>query len=101
MMPSTAALGFTLTSAHRMIDRIHRHAAHVWPPALPARATRFPARNVHVIDVADLPDRRVTGLVNAANFPRRQPHQRIASLAVAQRRLLAGAAHQLAAATRH
>src|SRR6186713_3106311 len=59
MVTAAAALRFTLTAAHRVIDRVHDHAAHVWTPALPACATGLAARDVHVINVADLPDGRV------------------------------------------
>src|SRR6267143_2387911 len=37
MMPSSAAFGLPLATAHWMIDRIHRHATHMRPPPLPAR----------------------------------------------------------------
>ena len=66
-----------------MIDRIHRHAAHMRSATLPARASGFAARNVHVIDVADLTDRRVRVFVNAANFAGRKFDQRVTTLAVA------------------
>src|SRR6476620_9557930 len=37
VMTSAAALRFTLAAAHRVIDRVHDHAAHVRPATLPAR----------------------------------------------------------------
>ena len=67
-MASAAALRFTLTAAHRVIDRVHDHAAHVRTPALPARAAGLAARDVHVIDVADLADRRVTRCRGSGEF---------------------------------
>src|ERR1700686_825288 len=39
VMPPAATLRLTLAAAHRVIDRVHRHAAHMRTPALPARAT--------------------------------------------------------------
>ena len=69
-------------------------------PSLPARPAGFAARHVHVIDVADLTNRRVTGLVNAPDFARWHFHQAVTAFAVVQRRLLAGAARNLAAASR-
>src|SRR6267143_1349992 len=75
MMPSAATFGFALAATHRMIDRIHRHASHVWTPSLPAGPACFAARHVHVIDIADLANRRVTGLVNPPDFARRHFHQ--------------------------
>src|SRR6058998_4354414 len=45
----------------RMVDRIHSHSPNVGPPPLPPLPARFPDRNVLVIGIADLPDRRLTG----------------------------------------
>ena len=59
MMPAAAALRLTLTATHRVIDRIHDHAANVRAASLPARPTRFTTRDIHVIDIADLSDRGV------------------------------------------
>src|SRR5205085_8763830 len=90
VVPSTAALRFTLATAHRVIDRIHRHAADMRPPSLPAGASRLAARNIHVIDVADLADRREATVVDPANLAGRQFHQRVTGFAVTQGRLLPG-----------
>src|SRR5205814_7934961 len=70
MMSATAAFGFPLAPAHWMIDRIHRHAPDMRTPPLPARPACFATRHIHVIDVADLTNRRVTGLMNAPDFTR-------------------------------
>src|SRR5437762_3853188 len=43
MMPPPAAFGFTLATAHWMIDRIHRHAPHMRTPTPPARSPCFAA----------------------------------------------------------
>ena len=67
---------------------------------LPACAAGFAARHVHVIDVADLADRREAGVMNAANFAGRQFHQRVTGFAVAQRRLLSRAPRNLSATAR-
>ena len=69
-------------------------------PPLPTSPSRFAARHVHVIDVADLANRRVTVLVNAPDLARRQFHQRVTAFAVVQCRLLACAPRNLAAASR-
>src|SRR5437773_2073308 len=45
----------------RMVDRVHSHSSNVGPPPLPPLSARFPDRNVLVIGIADLPDRRLTG----------------------------------------
>ena len=96
-MPSSAPFGLPLAAAHWMIDRVHRHATHMRTPPLPARPACFATRHVHVIDVADLTDRRVTSLMNAPDFTRWHFHQTVTAFAVIQRRLLTGAACDLAA----
>src|SRR5262249_22010107 len=98
VMTTTAAFRFTLTATHRVIDRVHHHAAHVRASPLPTRTTRFTAGNVHVIDVSDLADRRETILVNPTHFARRHLHQRETAFQVVQNRLLARAARNLTAA---
>src|SRR6266576_5198966 len=82
-----------------MIDRVHRHAAHMRTPSLPARPACFAARHIHVIDIADLTNRRVTGLVNPPDFAGRHFYETVTAFAVIQRRLLAGAARDLATAS--
>jgi len=82
MMTSPATFRFTLTAAHRVIDRVHHHSADMRSASLPARASRFAARNVHVIDVANLSDCRKTILVNSAHLTRRHFYQRITSFEV-------------------
>ena len=67
-MPSAATFRFTLATTHRVIDRIHDHAAHMRSSSLPARASGFAAGNVHVIDIADLANRRVRFFGNSANL---------------------------------
>src|SRR6516225_7386601 len=97
-MASATALGFALATAHRVVDRVHDHAAHVRTASLPAGASGLAAGDVHVIDVPDLADRGVAILVDAANFAGGQFHERVTAFAVVQRGLLAGAARDLAAA---
>src|SRR5207249_379325 len=99
VMPSAAALRFSLAAAHRVIDRVHSHTADMRTPALPTRASGLAARHVHVIDVANLADRRETTVVNAANLTGRQFHQRVTGLPITQGRLLTRAARDLPAAT--
>jgi hypothetical protein len=50
-----AAGRLAFTAAERVIDRVHRDAAHVRPLTHPAAPARFADRHVLVIDVADLP----------------------------------------------
>src|SRR6185436_3849048 len=67
-----AAGGFTFAAAVRMINRIHRDAAHLWPASLPSRASGLAQRNIAVLDVTDLSYGRVAIYVDAANLTARQ-----------------------------
>src|SRR5262245_35397628 len=53
-----ATLRLALAAAVRVVDRVHRRAAHRWPLAPPAAAARLAAGDVLVVDVADLTHRR-------------------------------------------
>ena len=99
MMATAATFRFPLTTTHRMIDGIHHHTSDMRPAALPASASRLAARDIHVIDVTDLPNRGVSLLMNPANLAGGQLDQGIAGFAVIQSSLLAGAARNLAAST--
>src|SRR5712692_9190891 len=100
MMPAPTAFRLTLAAAHRMVDWVHGHAAHMRTTPAPAGATGFAARDIHVIDISNLADGGVSVLVNAADFARRQFHERITAFEVVQGRLLTGAASNLPAAAR-
>src|SRR5436190_11970531 len=63
-----AARGLAFAAAERMVDRVHRHAAHVRPLPQPPAAAALAARHVLVIEVADLADRRVALDVDLANL---------------------------------
>src|SRR6185369_17765787 len=64
-------------AAERMIDRVHRDAPHVRTLTQPAAASRFADRDVLVIEIADLPDRRVTLAVDLPDLARRHLHRRV------------------------
>src|SRR5215472_12854650 len=51
-----ATLRLALAAAVRVVDGVHRRAAHGGALALPAAAARLAARLVLVVEVADLPD---------------------------------------------
>src|SRR5690348_10855350 len=97
-MPSAAALRLTLPTAHWMIDRVHHHPANMRAAALPARPAGFATRDVHVIDVADLANRRIGAFVNPANLARGHLYECVTTFAVIKSRLLAGAPCDLPAA---
>lgn len=52
----TAALGATLTTAMRMVNRVHGGATNERPPAEPASTPRLAEALVLVLEVADLTD---------------------------------------------
>src|SRR6476646_4575091 len=66
-----AALRLALAAAVRVVDRVHRAAADGRALALPAAAAGLAARDVLVIDVADLADRRTAGPGDAGHLARR------------------------------
>src|SRR5262249_16495460 len=62
----------------RMVHRVLRRAADGRELAAPASAACLAARDVLVIDVADLAHRRATGERHAAHLPGRQPEDAVA-----------------------
>src|SRR6266480_7944192 len=83
-----------------MVDRVHRHPAHMRTPPLPASPPRFATRHIHVIDVSHLADRRETVFVNPSDLTGGHSYQRVTAFEIIQRRLLSGAARNLTAAAR-
>src|SRR6516225_293485 len=63
--------------AERMVDRIHRLAAHMAAPALPAGAAGLADRHVHVVRIRDRPDSRETTAVNQALLAGIEPQDHI------------------------
>src|SRR6185436_8778148 len=70
-----AARGLALAAAERVVDRVHRDAAHVRPLAEPPAPPRLADRDVLVIEVADLADRGEALHVDLANLARRHLHR--------------------------
>src|SRR5436190_21986361 len=94
-MPAARRLAFA--AAERVIDRVHRDAAHVRPLAEPAAAPRLANRHVLVIEVADLADRRQALDVDLANLARGHAHARVLAFARDQLHRRPRAARNLAA----
>src|SRR6266508_6589797 len=94
----TAAGRLSFTAPHRVVHRVHRHAAHVRAEPQPAVSSRFPDRDVLVFEVPHLADRRVALDVDLADFARGQAHLRVSPLLGHELRGRAGGAHELAAA---
>src|SRR5262247_713503 len=93
-----AARRLALTAAERVIDRVHRDAAHVRPDAEPAAAAGLADRHVLVIEIADLPDRRVALDVDLARLARGHLHRREGPFLGDHLHTRSGAARDLAAA---
>ena len=53
----TATGGFTFTTAHRMVNRIHGRAPHVGTAAQPSLAARLAQPHRHVVRITDFADR--------------------------------------------
>src|SRR5947199_5237185 len=68
-----AALRLALAAAVRVVDGVHRRAAHGRALATPAAAAGLAAGDVLVVDVADLTHGRATRNGNAAHLARREP----------------------------
>src|SRR5436309_5449688 len=88
-----------LTTAVRMVSRVHDGATHARPAAHQALAPGPSQLDLAVLDVADLADRGHTIRVDAPDLARRQPHERIIAFAGEELRGAAGAANELAALT--
>src|SRR5262245_33021864 len=97
-MPAARCL--PLTAAERVIDRVHRHAAHVWTLAKPAAAPCLADRDVLVVKVADLPDRRHALDIDLANLPGRHTHGGVIAFASDQLHRRTRAPRNLAAPAR-
>jgi len=100
VMAATATFTLALTTSHRVINRVHCHAANVRPASQPTGSSSLAARNVHMVGVSNLPDGGVSVLVDLANFTRRHPHQSVPGFAVIQDCLLTRAASDLTTAAR-
>src|SRR5262249_43613750 len=94
------ALRAPLAAAVRMVDRIHRDAAHVRAPSEPAHPARLAVRQVLVFEVADLADRRPAAEAHAAELARGQLQQRVVAFLRHELNGGAGAAPELRAAHR-
>src|SRR6185312_15830016 len=94
------ARGAAFAAAMRMIDRVHRDAAHRGPLAEPAVAPGLADRNVLRIGIGDGADRRHAFGAHHPHLARGEPQQRIARIAADDLRVGAGRACQLAALAR-
>src|SRR5581483_344717 len=86
-----------LAAAVRMVDGVHRNAAHARTLAAMALASGFADDLVLVLDVAELSDRGAADDQDLAHFARRHTHLRVLAFFGHQLSRTAGAAHEFAA----
>src|SRR6266853_1741239 len=89
--------GLALAAAMRVVDGIHRHAAHGRPHAAPADASGLADRFQAVLLVADLTNGGAAVDVHLANLARTQPQLRVAALSRKQLNRGARGARELCA----
>src|SRR5271168_1056233 len=87
----------TRAPAERMVDRIHRLAADVTAPALPARAAGLADRDVHVVRVRHRADRRDAAAMDEPLLAGIEPHDHVGAVTTDELRIGTGRARDLAA----
>src|SRR6478735_1314756 len=95
---ATGRLAFT--AAERVVDGVHGDAAHVRPLAHPPAPAGLADRDVLVVDVADLADRRKALDVDLANLARRHLHRGVVAFLGDELHRRPGAARNLSALAR-
>src|SRR5581483_8654862 len=94
------AFRLALAAAVRVVDGVHRRAAHGRALAEPAAAARLADRHVAVLDVPDLADGRAAGEEHAAHLARRQAQRGMAPVLRDELDTRAGGARHLPALAR-
>src|SRR5215469_6490574 len=74
------ARALALATAERVVDRVHGHATHRWPLALPAVAARLAELDVALLGVADLTDGRAALRAHPPDLAGRHAQGRVAGL---------------------
>src|SRR5690606_9467417 len=92
--------GLPLTTAVRVVDRVHRHAANRRTLALPPHPAGLTPVDVGLVGVADLAHRGAAAHVHTADLARRHPQRGVVALPAEQLDADAGGAGQLGAAAR-
>src|SRR5215467_4433797 len=85
----TAAGTLALATAERVVDRVHRHPAHLRAASLPAAAAGLAELDVALLGVADLAHGRPAGPVHPPDLPR--GHAQLCEAALLGQQLDAGA----------
>ena len=95
-----ALAGFSLTTSMRMVNRGHRHPAHMRPLALPSDSPGLAYGDVFVVEIADLTNGGHTGAENAPHLPGLQTHLDECAFPPHHLRRCAGAPDELPALAR-
>jgi len=82
VLAATTTFALSLTTAVRMIDRVHTHTANGRTGALPAGSSGFSGDCLDVVGVADLANRRKALVVDPPNFSRGKSDERMPGFAV-------------------
>ncbi len=101
MLATAATLALPLTSAHRMVDRVHHHAADVRTTTQPTGATRLAEGDFFMGHVPHLSDGGITFDVEPPDFPGRQLEKSVLAVDRRADRRGSGRANDLSATTRH
>ena len=64
----TSAFGPTLSTAQRVVDRVHSRTPHCGPNTHPPGTASLPDRHILVLDITDLADGRRAGEVDQFHF---------------------------------
>ena len=101
VLATAATLALPLTSAHRMVDRVHHHAADVRTTTQPTGASRLAEGNFLMGHIPDLSDGGITFDVKPADFSGGQLEKRVFAVDRRADRRGSGRANDLSATTRH
>src|SRR4051812_14225064 len=85
-----SALCTSLAAAMRMIDWVHRRAAHGGPAIAPDITAGFGENFIHVIGIRHRTNRGLAFKAHPANFARIEPQQRVARIAAEILRIRTG-----------
>ena len=95
----TPTARFALSTAVRVVDRIHRHAADRRPDPPPTSGTGFAEHDVLVVEIAYLPDRCVAFLAHDPHLTRRKLQLDVIALLGHDLRIRASGSNNLPALT--
>ena len=84
VMASATPLTLTLSTTHRVINRIHRHTASLRANTEPTRTTSFSTDHIHVLYVSNLANGCIALFIDAAQFARSHLDESISAFTVTE-----------------